>query len=61
MIVYSHINGISLNGRQYLLDNLGNVVRFRNENEVKEYLGIDPWKDLEDFGIYTEEEEAETA
>ncbi len=56
MIVYSHINGISLNGRQYLLDDLGELMRFRNEQELREYLGIDSWKDLEDFGIYTEEE-----
>ncbi len=55
--VYSHINGISLNGRQYLLDDFGELRRFRDEQEVRELFLLKEEESLEDYGIYTEEED----
>ncbi|MDC7218615.1 MAG: hypothetical protein PQJ59_01670 [Spirochaetales bacterium] len=57
MKVYRHINGISLNGREYLLNEDDTVKEFRDEAEVKEYLELHHNDDLEEYGIFLTEED----
>ena len=38
VIVGRHINGITLNPLEYLLDNGGNAMEFDNENSAKAFL-----------------------
>ena len=38
VIVGRHINGITLNPLEYLLDNDGNVMEFENEDAAKAFL-----------------------
>ena len=37
-IVYRHINGVSINGREYLLDDDGNIKEFESERKAKIFL-----------------------
>ena len=38
VIIGRHINGITLNPLEYLLDNSGNVMEFENEDTAKAFL-----------------------
>jgi hypothetical protein len=50
------VNGISLNGREYLLDDDGKVRAFDTVEQVLELLGVDTVEELEAMGINIEEE-----
>ena len=60
-VVYSHPEGISLNGRQYLLDDNDELLKFDSPNAVMDYLsphGISATTEceLEENGIWIKEE-----
>jgi len=59
IIIYRYINDISLNGREYLLDEEGKELKFDNEEQAFNFLsngGIEAKneEELEDYGIYFE-------
>jgi hypothetical protein len=54
VLVYKHINGITINPREYLLDEEGELLRFHTERDAKYYLESKGITDLE--GIYFERE-----
>ena len=60
--IYRYINDISLNGREYLLDEENQILKFTNEKQAFNFLsdgGIEAKdeEELEDYGIYLEREE----
>lgn len=55
-VVSRPIEGISLNGREYLLGDDGKVRAFDSVEEVLELLGADGVDELEAMGINIEEE-----
>ena len=56
MKVYRYINGISLNPREYLLDDKGNEIEFDNFMDIQNYLHTEfDRESLEVYeGIYVE-------
>ena len=57
---YKHPHGISLNGREYLLDD-GELAIFEHENELIEFINmhntgekVNSVEQLEEHGIFTE-------
>ena len=59
--VYRYINDISLNGREYLVDENDKTLTFSNISEILKY--YQKWKmkfkdeeELEDYGIYLDRE-----
>ena len=57
---YRHPHGISLNGREYLLDD-GELAIFEHENELIEFINmhntgekVNSVEQLEELGIFTE-------
>ena len=59
--VYRYINDISLNGREYLVDENDKTLNFSNISEILKY--YQKWKiefkdeeELEDYGIYLDRE-----
>ncbi len=54
MKVYRLIKGISINGRDYLLNDNGSEMGFKTEDDIKKYLHID---NLEKYGIFLDWEE----
>ena len=57
--IYRYINDISLNGREYLLDEENQILKFNNEKQAFNFLsdgGIEAKdeEELEDYGIYLE-------
>ena len=63
--VYRYINGISLNGREYLLDEENKELKFSNKEQAFNFLSDGGIKakdeeELEDYGIYFEIEEEVT-
>lgn len=62
LVVFRHPEGISLNGREYLLDDEGQVKKFSTINEVCGILGIDKMSAIdieEEYGIFVEDETAD--
>ena len=62
-VVYSHPEGISLNGRQYLLDANDELLKFDSPTAVIDYLalhGIEATTEdeLEEHGIWITEDES---
>jgi len=62
-VVYSHQGGISLNGRQYLLNSNDELLRFESPTAVMDYLAPHGIKattkdDLETHGIWITEDES---
>jgi len=60
--IYRHINGISLNGREYVIDEEDQILKFTNKKQAFNFLfdfGIEAKdeEELEDYGIYLEREE----
>ena len=60
--IYRYINDISLNGREYLLDEENQILKFINEKQALNFLsngGVEAKdeEELEDYGIYLEREE----
>ena len=60
--IYRYINDISLNGREYLLDEENQILKFNNEKQALNFLsngGVEAKdeEELEDYGIYLEREE----
>ena len=60
--VYRYINGISLNGKEYLLDKNNQKLVFPNETEAFTYLydvgvKVADEEELENYGIYFERKE----
>ena len=60
--IYRYINGISLNGREYVIDEEDQILKFTNEKQALNFLsdgGVEAknGEELEDYGIYLEREE----
>ena len=60
--IYRYINDISLNGREYLLDEENQILKFTNEKQAFNFLsngGVEAKdeEELEEYGIYFEIEE----
>ena len=60
--IYRYINNISLNGKEYLLDEENQVLKFTNEKQAFNFLsdgGVEAKdeEELEEYGIYFETEE----
>jgi hypothetical protein len=61
IVAYAHPHGISLNGREYLLDAPdGDILFFENDNQLLTYINdhnndnpISSIEELEDYGIFT--------
>ena len=56
IIIGRAINGISLNGDEYLLDSCGRVHKFESENHAREFLKAAGCleEDLENFNFHDE-------
>jgi len=62
IIIYRYIHNISLNGREYLLDEEGKELKFGNKEQAFNFLstgGVEAKNEeqLEDYGIYFERRE----
>lgn len=63
--IYRHINSISLNGREYLLNDEGEVLLFPSIEEALDHLReqggkhVQNAQELKEYGIYIEEIEDE--
>lgn len=57
MIVGRHINGITLNDIEYLLDEHGEIMHFSNENAAKAFLYEKGYSDEEMYWLVFEEEQ----
>jgi len=60
--IYRYINGISLNGREYVIDEEDQILKFTNEKQALNFLsdaGVEAKdeEELEEYGIYFETEE----
>ena len=60
--IYKYINNISLNGKEYLLDEENQVLKFTNEKQAFNFLsdgGVEAKdeEELEEYGIYLQREE----
>jgi hypothetical protein len=60
--IYKYINDISLNGREYLLDEENQILKFTNKKQALNFLsngGVEAKdeEELENYGIYLEIEE----
>ena len=53
MKAYRHIYGISINGREYLLNDDGSEMEFKTEDDVRRHLHLD---NLEENGIFLDRE-----
>lgn len=65
VLIYRYINGISLNGREYLLDEENKELKFDNKEQALNFLsdgGVEAKdeEELEEYGIYFEIEEEVT-
>ena len=59
--IYRYINDISLNGREYLLDEDNETLLFSSEDKAFEFLTkngieVNNEEDLEDYGIFLNKE-----
>ncbi len=43
VVVSRHINGITINPLEYLLDDMGEMIVFRSEKRAKEYFKDQGW------------------
>lgn len=59
VIVGRHINGITINPLEYLLDDMGEMIVFRSEERAKEYFKKQGWTDEQIYWLVFEETEAE--
>lgn len=59
VIVGRHINGITINPLEYLLDDMGEMIVFRSEERAKEYFKKQGWTDEQIYCLVFEETEAE--
>lgn len=50
--VYKHVDGITLNPREYLLDNQGQLRKFNDISHILRLLGFSTEADLNDSGYY---------
>ena len=62
--VYRHINDISLNGREYLIDEDDETLLFSSKDKAFEFLTengieVNNEEDLEDYGIFLDREVSE--
>ena len=57
IIIYKHPHGVTLNPKEYLLDNDDEVLRFKSEEEARKHLSDNGINDAEAFGIHFEVEE----
>lgn len=60
--IYRYINDISLNGREYVIDEEDQILKFTNEKQALNFLsdsGVEAKdeEELEEYGIYFETEE----
>lgn len=59
LIVSRPIGGVSLNGKEYLLDDEGEVRKFDNEDQILSLIGVRSVEELEDNGMFIEYDEEE--
>lgn len=57
--IYRAIGGISLNGREWVLDGDGDIMKFKTHEEAFNFLkrntNITTETDMEDYGIWTDD------
>ena len=57
--IYRAIGGISLNGREWVLDDDGDIMKFKTHQDAVNFLkantNVKNETDTEDFGIWTDE------
>ena len=59
VVVGRHINGITINPLEYLLNDIGEIIVFRSEGRAKEYFKNQGWTDEQIYWLVFEETEAE--
>ena len=57
VIVGRHINGITLNPLEYLLDDMGEMIVFRSKERAKEYFKRQGWTGEQIYWLTFEEAE----
>ncbi len=58
-VVGRHINGITINPMEYLLDDMGELIVFRSEERAKEYFKSQGWTEEQIYWLVFEETESE--
>lgn len=57
--IYRAIGGISLNGREWVLDDDGDIMEFNSHKDALKFLiaktNVKNEQDMEDFGLWTDE------
>lgn len=53
-VCYRYVNGITLNPREYILDDDGKVKTFDNVDEILSLVGVRTENELEDNGMFTQ-------
>lgn len=59
VVVGRHINGITINPLEYLLDDMGELIVFRSEERAKEYFKGQGWTEEQIYWLVFEETESE--
>jgi hypothetical protein len=54
--IYKHINGISLNGKEWLLDSNNNILKFKTKQDALNHIGFVSETEAESNGIYLNKE-----
>jgi|TARA_R100001086_G_scaffold181029_1_gene100693 hypothetical protein len=52
-----HINGISINGDEYILDENNDLKTFENQEDALSFIGVEDIDELEGSGIFLVSEE----
>tara|TARA_B100000424_G_C22921224_1_gene490137 strand:+ start:1533 stop:1721 length:189 start_codon:yes stop_codon:yes gene_type:complete len=52
-----HINGLSINGDEYILDENNDLKTFENQEDALSFIGVESMDELEDSGIFLVSEE----
>tara|TARA_Y100000401_G_scaffold47129_1_gene36242 strand:- start:6172 stop:6360 length:189 start_codon:yes stop_codon:yes gene_type:complete len=52
-----HINGISINGDEYILDENNDLKTFENQEDALSFIGVESMDELEGSGIFLVSEE----
>ncbi len=59
VIVGRHINGITINPLEYLLNDMGEIMVFHSEERAREYFKKQGWTDEQIYRLVFEETEIE--
>ena len=52
-----HINGLSINGDEYILDENNDLKTFENQEDALSFIGVESMDELEGSGIFLVSEE----